>query len=53
MGTFKVESMGRKKYIISLIDDFTRYVEVNLLLKKCDASRVLQTFCEKIKTQMN
>jgi len=51
MGPFKVESMGCKKYMISLIDDFTRYAEVNLLFKKSDASRVLQTFCEKINTQ--
>ena len=29
MGPFKVESMGRKKYMIFLIDDFTRYAEVN------------------------
>ena len=51
MGPFKIESMGRKKYMISLIDDFTRYAEVNFLFKKSDASRVLQTFCEKIKNQ--
>jgi len=51
MGPFKVEYMGRKKYMISLIDDFTRYAEVNFLFKKSDASRVLQTFCEKINTQ--
>jgi len=53
MGPFKLESMGHEKYMISLIDDFTRYAEVNFLFKKCDTSRVLQTFCEKIKTQMN
>ena len=51
MGPFKVESMGHKKYMISLIDEFTRYAEVNFLFKKSDASRVLQTFCEKINTQ--
>jgi len=44
--------MGRKKYMISLIDDFTRYAEVNFLFEKSDASGVLQTFCEKINTQM-
>jgi len=43
--------MGRKKYMISLIDDFIRYAEVNFLFKKSDASYVLQTFCEKINTQ--
>jgi len=52
MGPFKVESMGRKKYMISLIEDFTTYAEVNFLFKKSDASRVLQIFCEKINTQM-
>jgi len=53
MGPFKVQSMGCKKYIISLINDFTRYAEVNFLFLESDASRVLQTFCEKINTQMN
>jgi len=53
MGPFKVESMGRKKYMISLIDDFTRYAEVNFLFKKSDASHILQAFCEKINTQTN
>jgi len=43
--------MGRKKYMIFLIDDFTRYAEINFLFKKSDASQVLQTFCEKINTQ--
>jgi len=52
MGLFKVESMGRKKYMISLIDDFTRYPKVNSLFKKSDASHILQTFGEKINTQM-
>jgi len=53
MGPFKVESIGCKKYMISLIDDLTRYEEVKFLFKKSDASWVLQTFCEKIKTQTN
>jgi len=51
MRPFKVESMGCKKYMISLIDDFTRYAEVNFLFKKSDASCILQAFCEKINTQ--
>ena len=51
MGPFKIESIGRKKYMISLIDDFTRYAEVNFLFKKSDMNRVLQTFCQKINTQ--
>jgi len=53
MGLFKVESIGHKKYVISLIDDFTRYAEVKFSFKKSDASRVLQTFCKKINTQTN
>jgi len=53
MAPFKIESMGRKKYMISLIDDFTCYAEVNFLVKKSDASHILQTFCKKINTQMN
>jgi len=53
MGPFKVESMRHKKYMIFLIDDFTKHAEVNFLFKKSDASRVLQSFCEKINTQTN
>jgi len=53
MGPFKVKCIGGKKYIKFLIDDFTRYAEVNFSFKESDTSRVLQTWCEKIKTQMN
>jgi len=53
MGLFKVKSMGYKKCIISLIDDFTKYMEVHFLFKKSDASYVFQTFCEKIKIQID
>jgi len=52
MGAFKVESIGREKYIISLIDNFTRYAEVIFVFKKSDTSCILQAFCEKINIQI-
>jgi len=50
MGPLKVKSMGRKKYMITLIDDDnTRYAETNSLHKNGDTARLLKSFCERIK----
>ena len=51
IGPFKVESLGRHKYILTLVENATRYSVVNFLLKKSDGLRFIKAFCEKVKTQ--
>ena len=51
MGPFKVESLGRRKYVLTFVGNATRYSEVNFLHKKSDTSRFIKAFCEKVKTQ--
>ncbi|MHB8545134.1 MAG: DDE-type integrase/transposase/recombinase, partial [Leptospirales bacterium] len=51
MGPFKVESLGRRKYMLTLVENATRYSEVNFLNKKSDTTRFIKAFCEKVKTQ--
>ena len=46
-----VESLGRRKYIRTFVEDKTRYSEVNFLHKKSDAPRLIKAVCEKVNTQ--
>jgi len=50
MGPFKVESVGKRKYMLTFVENTTRYAEVNFLYKKSDATRFIKAFCEKVKT---
>ena len=50
MGPFKVESLGRRKYMLTFVDNTTRYAEVNFLYKKSDATRFIKAFCEQVHT---
>ena len=51
LGPLSVESLGRRKYMLTLVEDKTRYCEVNFLHKKSDAPRLIKAFCERVNTQ--
>ena len=42
MGSTKIESLGGKRYIMVVVDDFTRYTWVILLRSKFDASEHIE-----------
>jgi len=50
MGPFKVESLEKRKYMLTFIENTTRYTEVNFLYKKSDTRLLIKAFCEKVKT---
>jgi len=50
MGPFKVESLGKLKYMLTFFENTTRYAKVHFLYKKSDATRFIKAFCEKVKT---
>jgi len=50
MGPFKVESLGKRKYMFTFVENTTRYAEVHFLYEKSDATRFIKAFCEKVKT---
>ena len=48
MGPTKVQSLGGKKYILVVVDDFTRYTWVLLLRDKAEAPEKVIHLCKKL-----
>ena len=48
IGPAKVQSLGGKKYILVVVDDFTRYTWVVLLKDKAEAPKKMIHLCKKL-----
>ena len=48
MGPSRIESLGGKRYIIIVVDDFSRYSWVGYLREKSEAFSTFKTLCLKI-----
>ena len=48
MGPTRIESLGGKRYIIVVVDDFTRYNWVILLRCKYDALEHIEALCTRL-----
>ena len=48
MGPIRIESLGGKRYIMVVVDDFTRYTWVILLRSKSDAPEHIETLCTRL-----
>ena len=48
MGPTRVQSLGGKKYILVVVDDFTRYTWVMLLKDKAEAPKKMMHLCKKL-----
>ena len=46
-----VECLGRRKSMLTFVEDKIRDSELNFLHKKSDAARLIKSFCEKVNTQ--
>ena len=51
MGPARVQSLGGKKYILVVMDDFTRYTWVVLLRDKVEASEKMIHLCKKLQVE--
>ena len=51
MDLAKVQSLGGKKYILVVVDDFTRYTWVVLLRDKAEAPKKMIHLCEKLQVE--
>ena len=51
MGPAKVQSLGEKKYILVVVDDFTRYTWVVLLRDKVEAPEKMIHLCKKLQVE--
>ena len=53
MGPARVQSLGGKKYILVVVDDFTRYIWVVLLKDKTEAPEKMIHLCKKLQVDKN
>ena len=53
MGSTRTESLGGKRYIIVVVDDFTRYTWVILLRSKSDAPEHIEALCTRLQNEKN
>ena len=51
MGLTRTESLGGKRYIIVVIDDYTRYTWVILLRSKSDAPEHIESMCTRLQNE--
>ena len=48
MGPTRMESLGGKRYILVVVDDFTRYTYIILLRSKSDAPDHIEALCTRL-----
>ena len=53
MGLARVQSLGGMKYILVVVDDFTRYAQVSLLRDKSEALDKMIHLCKKLQIEKN
>ena len=53
MGPTRIESLGGKRYIMVVVDDFTRYTWVILLRSKSDAPKHIEALCTRLQNDKN
>ena len=53
MGLVRVQSLGGMKYILVVVDDFTRYTGEILLRDKFEASKKMIHLCKKLQIEKN
>ena len=53
MGLARVQSLGGMKYILVVVDDFTRYTWVVLLKDNCEAANKMIHLCKKLQVEKN
>ena len=53
MGSTRTESLGAKRYIMIMVNDFTRYTWVILLRSKSDAPEHIETLCTRLQNEKN
>ena len=51
MGPTRTKSLGGKRYIMVVVDDFTRYIWVILLRSKSDASKHIEVLCTRLQDE--
>ena len=51
MGPTRIESLGGKRYIMVVVDDFTMYTWIILLRSKSDVPEHIETLCTRLQNE--
>ena len=51
MGPTRTESLGGKRYIMVIVDDFSRYTWVEFLREKSEACEKLEILCKRLQNE--
>jgi transposase InsO family protein len=51
MGPMQVESIGRKSYVLVVVDDFSRFTWVNFIREKSDTFDVFKELCTQLQRE--
>ena len=50
-GAHRIESLGGKKYIMVIADDFSRYTWVEFLREKSEAYEKMEVLCKRLQNE--
>ncbi|XP_022891620.1 uncharacterized protein LOC111406424 [Olea europaea var. sylvestris] len=53
MGPSRTESLGGKRYILIVVDDFSRFIWIELLREKSDACDLIKSLCKRLNNELN
>ena len=53
MSPTRIESLGGKRYIMVVVDDFTMYTWIILLRSKSDVPEHIETLCTRLQNEKN
>ncbi|XP_022843115.1 uncharacterized protein LOC111366633 [Olea europaea var. sylvestris] len=53
MGPSRTESLGGKRYILVVVDDFSRFTWIELLREKSDACDLIKSLCKRLSNELN
>ena len=51
MGPTRTESLGGKRYTMTIVDDFLRYTWVEFLREKSETCEKLETLCKRLQNE--
>ena len=51
MGPTRIESLGGKRYIMVIVDDFSRYIWVEFLREKSEACEKMKVLCRRLQNE--
>ncbi|XP_022891908.1 uncharacterized protein LOC111406762 [Olea europaea var. sylvestris] len=53
MGPSRVESLGGKRYILVMVNDFSKYTWIELLREKSETGDLVKSLCKRLKVEQN